>query len=212
MKPASSPLGHKVLNLSSTHRAINLRDWRPGNGPAILRPGTSAIQQPAPVPVAPLQQVRKEVKASVRALTLRTTDTTLAPASLLPVPNAEERVCMEFSKLEGNVACVRLHGITPSPLELERVGQEIRSMLALGPASLIVDVADVGSFHCALVNWLLDLRLSCSRLGGFLVLTGLSAQAHDMLVSTGLARKLHLADSVPEALATILHTRHRAAA
>jgi hypothetical protein len=54
--------------------------------------------------------------------------------------------------------------------------------------------------------------LSCSRQGGFHVLTGLSAQAHDMLVSTGLARKLHLADSVHEALATILRTRHRAAA
>lgn len=201
---------HNRSNTASPARSA----WRPGAGLAVLQPGSSHVRTTGVKlnEVAAAPSVRSEVKASVRTLKLQplSLDKPAAPAPV--VPSREERVTMEFCKLEGNVGCARIISLNPSPLELERVSQQLQSLLGDVGGNLILDVTDVGSLHCAVINWLLNTRQACARLGGHMMLTGLSHQAHDMLVSTGLARKLHLADTAPEALGVLLDFQRRLAA
>lgn len=188
------------------------KPWRPGNGLAVLVPGTGSVRVGNVSPAQQARALRQEVKAGVRSLRLQPAALDRPLATVQITPSAEEKLTLELATLEGGIGCARLHALNPSPLELERVGQQLRSMLGSVHGNLIVDVADVGSLHCAVINWLLDLRQSCTRFGGHMMLTGLSTQAHDVLISTGLARKLHFADSVPEAHATLLDVQRRLAA
>lgn len=186
--------------------------WRPGNGLAVLRPGQPSVQVGKVPSSQETSVIQRQVRASLRSLRLQPSDLERTTSPMLPKVTCEEKLTLEFSTLEGNIALARLVAMSPSPLELERVGQQVRGMLEGVRGNLIIDVTDIGSLHCAVINWLLDMRQTCSRFGGHMMLTGLSSQAHDMLISTGLARKLHLADTAPEAHAMLLDVQRRLAA
>jgi anti-anti-sigma factor len=67
--------------------------------------------------------------------------------------------------------------------------------------TLVVDVAGVAKFSCAWINALITLTERATRMGGQLVVVGLSRDSRRLLKSTGLSRRLHLAGSPAEALA-----------
>lgn len=67
--------------------------------------------------------------------------------------------------------------------------------------TVVVDVAGIGQFSCAWINTLIGLTERVARMGGQLVVVGLSRESRRLLKSTGLVRRLHLAGSTSEALA-----------
>jgi anti-anti-sigma factor len=66
--------------------------------------------------------------------------------------------------------------------------------------TLVIDVAGVAQFSCAWINALIGLTDRVARMGGQMVVVGLSRDARRLLKSTGLTRRLHLAGSQAEAL------------
>ena len=68
--------------------------------------------------------------------------------------------------------------------------------------AVIVDVGGITQFSCAWLNALIELSRRCERMGGQLVVVGMSRQSRNMLRSTGLLKHLRLAGNSQEACAS----------
>jgi len=69
--------------------------------------------------------------------------------------------------------------------------------------NMVLDVAGVQPFDCTWINALIGLTVRCKRMGGRLVLVGVSDDANDIIRSTGLTKMLDVGVSRESALAEL---------
>jgi anti-anti-sigma factor len=69
--------------------------------------------------------------------------------------------------------------------------------------TIVLDLTQVGTFSCAWINTMLDIRSACTQLGGDLALTGLNRPMRDFFRSTGLEDRFLIANDRFHALALL---------
>jgi hypothetical protein len=99
----------------------------------------------------------------------------------------------------GASALVRVGESSLSPNDPGRLVSQVWPLAERVDGRVVLDVSKAALFNCAWLNALIDLHHRCDRLGGRLVVVGLSREARLLVEDCGLGASLNLAESESEA-------------